>query len=103
MFSQTEFKQVPELLWKAFDAKCSKAKHVSRSTFLELAELVATKVQKSYGALDTSRRTGAKSSASFERAASRCLRSSTSYAALTSSRTWMSKLQASCGRRSPTW
>ena len=51
---KTERIQCAEELWRGFEASYPEgAKHVQRSRFLELANLVASTEQKSYGALDS--------------------------------------------------
>jgi hypothetical protein len=50
---KVEFKKIPEELWKTFKKEHENAKHVSRSQFLELADMVANTTQKNYGALDS--------------------------------------------------
>ena len=51
--SATERRQTPEALWRLYEAAHAKQRHVSRTEFLELAEMTAGTTQKSYGALDT--------------------------------------------------
>ena len=52
-FPKTEHTQCAEALWKLFQEEKGDERHVERSTFLEIAKLVAGTEQKSYGALDT--------------------------------------------------